>query len=118
METIGSDHARLEERSLALHELVARKLLADPAVLTTARQTLRRWQESQGSPSAALTEWERILSLRADQVAGFLVERSERATRLRQSSPFAGILTEDERLAIHESHATRLHHPSGQPAHL
>jgi len=38
-----------------------------------------------------------------DQVTAFLVERSERATRLRQSSPFAGILTEAERRAVFES---------------
>jgi hypothetical protein len=88
-----------------LHQLVAKKLHADPTLLAKARANVRRWQRSNGGPSAALVEWEQIRRGHADQVAAFLVERSERATRLRQSSPFAGILTDDERLAIYESHS-------------
>jgi hypothetical protein len=115
MEPIDSDHIRLDERSLALHRLVVQKLLADPVLLDKARANVRRWQQSHGSPSFALAEWERILSGTVDQVANFLVERSERATRLRQSSPFTGILTEAERLAIDESHSTRTYHPGSKP---
>ena len=115
MEPLHSDHDRLDERSLALHRLVARKVLAEPVLLDRARANLRRWRDNHGASSPALTEWERILNGHAGQVADFLVERSERAARLRQSSPFAGILTEDERLAIHESYSTRTYHPRGQP---
>jgi hypothetical protein len=102
VEPIYSDHARLDERSLALHRLVAKKVLADPTLLDRARANLRRWQASHGSHSFALAEWDQILTNPVDQVAAFLVERSERATRLRQSSPFTGILTEAERAAIYE----------------
>ena len=114
MEPIYSDHGRLDERSLALHRLVAEKVLADPALLDKARGNVRRWQESHDSPSLALVEWEQILTGTPDQVARFLAERSEKATRLRQSSPFTGILTEPERLAIYESHSTRTYHPGRQ----
>jgi hypothetical protein len=103
METFYSDHERLDERSLALHRLVAQKILADPALLDKAGENMRRWQEANGSLSPPLAEWEQILSSPVNQVVAFLVERSERATRLRQSSPFAGILTEDERRAVFES---------------
>jgi hypothetical protein len=112
---IHSNHKGLDERSLTLHQLVARKLLADPALLESARANVRRWQCRNGGPSPALAERERILDDGVEQVAEFLVERSERATRLRQSSPFAGILTDDERQAIYESYATRTYHPRGQP---
>ncbi len=111
MQSIYSDHSRLDERSLALHQRVAEKVLDDPALLERARGNVRRWQESNGSLSPALAEWEQILTGSADQVARFLVERSEKATRLRQSSPFTGILTEPERLAIYESHSARTYHP-------
>ena len=114
MEPIYSDHGRLDERSLALHRLVAEKVLANPALIDKARGNVRRWQESHGSPSLALAEWEQILTGTPDQVARFLAERSEKATRLRQSSPFTGILTEPERLAIYESHSTRAYHPGRQ----
>jgi len=111
MKPVESDHRRVDERSLAMHRLVARKLLADPALMDRARDNLRRWQESDGGPKPALAEWERILQGPADQVADFLAERSERAIRLRQSSPFAGVLTEAERRAIYESYSARTHHP-------
>jgi hypothetical protein len=104
MEPFHSDHSRLDERSLALHELVARKVQAAPALLDKARGNLRRWQDASGSPSLAFEEWEQILRSPVDQVTAFLVERSERATRLRESSPFCGILTEDERRAVFEAH--------------
>jgi len=98
-----SDHKRIDERSLAYHRLIAEKVLAEPALLDIARDNLRRWQENNG-PSIALAEWEQILTGTVEQVAAFLVERSERATRLRQSTPFAGILTEAERLAIFDEY--------------
>lgn len=115
MATVDSDHSRLDERSLALHTLVARKVLENPALLDTARENLRRWQATPGSPLPALAEWDQILSGSVDQIARFLTERSENATRLRQSSPFAGILTETERLAIYESHAAGTYHSRREP---
>lgn len=107
MKSVQSDHGRLDERSLALHRLVAQKVLAAPALLDKARENVRRWRDIEGSPSLALSEWESILGNPADHVARFMVESSERATRLRQSSPFCGILTEGERRAICESYSTR-----------
>ncbi|HSU07126.1 MAG TPA: hypothetical protein VLI93_16310 [Acetobacteraceae bacterium] len=114
MEPIYSDHTRVDERSLAMHRLVARKLRANPALLDEARDNLRRWQKMEGSPTLTLSEWENILGGSAAQVAEFLEERSERATRLRQSSPFAGILTEAERQAIYESYSTRTYYSRRQ----
>jgi hypothetical protein len=113
MQTVHSDHSRLDERSLAMHQLIAAKVQANPALLDKARDNLRRWQASEGSPKLALAEWEQILSGPVTQVTQFLTDPSERATRLRQSSPFAGILTEAERGAIYESYSTRTYHPGG-----
>lgn len=115
MTKVASDHTRLDERSLALHRLVAEKIVHDPALLDLARENVRRWQAASGSPSLALAEWEHILTRTAEEIAVLLVDPSENATRLRQSSPFAGILTEAERLAIYESYATRTRHPGSQP---
>ncbi len=111
MKPVESDHRRVDERSLAMHRLVARKLLADPAVLDRARDNLRRWQASDGSPMLAFAELERMLQRPVKRVAQFLAERSERATRLRPSSLVAGALTDAERRAIDESYSARTHHP-------
>jgi len=115
MEPVYSNHSRVDERSLAMHRLIAEKMLADPALLEKARGNVRRWQNTEGSPRLTLSEWENILDASVAQVAQFLVEHSERATRLRQSSPFTGILSETERRTIYESYSTRTYHPGGQP---
>ena len=91
------------------------KLRADPGLLERAKDNVRRWQATNGSPSPALTEWENILAGPLANVVALLTGHSERATRLRQSSPFAGILTEAERKAIYESYTTRTYHPGRQP---
>jgi hypothetical protein len=115
MEPIYSDHSRIDERSLAMHRVIAKKLRADPALLDKARETVRRWQKTEGSPTLALSEWENILSGPVTEVAEFLEDRSERATRLRQSSPFTGILTDAERRTIYEPYSTRTYHPRREP---
>jgi hypothetical protein len=115
METLQSDHRRLDERSLALHRLVAQKLQDAPTLLDKARDNLRRWQEANGRSSLVLAEWERIISGSVGQVVAVLVERSEKAARLRQSSPFCGILTEAERRTIYESYSARAYHSRGEP---
>lgn len=102
-----SDHDRIDKRSLALHTLVARKVLSNTALLEKARENLRSWPAAGGCPKSALAEWDQNLSGPIEQAARFLVDPSENATRLRQSSPFAGILTQSERMAIFESHAIR-----------
>lgn len=115
MKPFFSDHLRIDERSLAMHRLIARKVRANPALLEEARANLRRARATEGSPSLTLAEWGEILDGDPERVAEFLEDRSERATRLRQSSPFAGILTEEERTAIYESYSTRTYYSRRQP---
>ena len=112
---ISSDHARLDQRSLALHRLVAKKITADASLIEFARQNVKRWQAASDSASPALTEWEQILGKPLGEIVAFLTERSEHATRLRQSSPFAGILTEAERSSIYESYSTGTYNSGRQP---
>ena len=92
-----SDHRIHEIRSLALHALVARKLARDPSLLEVARGNLIRWRQSSPEPPAYLDEWERILSQPLPQILALITATDEEATRLRQSSPFAGVLTAEER---------------------
>jgi hypothetical protein len=93
---------RLDARSLALHCLVARKIVSDPALVEQARTNLLRWKERASAPVPSyFEEWERILLRRPEEVAGFLVSMTEEATRLRQSSPFATLLRSDERAKVY-----------------
>jgi hypothetical protein len=99
-----SDHSRLEVRSLAMHTLIARKIARAPGLLAVARRNLRRWGERWGEDAPAwLAEWQTILERPWNEVAAFITELSPRATRLRQSSPFAGVLTARERKRIYDA---------------
>jgi hypothetical protein len=101
---VYSSHRVLDARSLALHCLVARKIAADPSLLDVARRNLARWRRNaRGAAPKYLDEWDDILGLPWPRVAALLTEQSERAVRLRQSSPFAGVLTPAERRRIYEA---------------
>jgi len=98
-----SDHRFQDIRSLALHALVARKLQRDPRLLNFARRNVARWQKKRLSPSPALAEWQAILRRPLPEVLAFITDTSEQATRLRQSSPFAGVLAPEERKRVFDA---------------
>ena len=99
-----SDHERLEARSLALHSAIVRKIDRDPDLLRIPKRNLKRWRaRSVGPAPIYLDEWSRILRKLWAEIAEFLVSRSEDAIRLRQSSPFAGVLTTAERKRIYDA---------------
>lgn len=99
-------HAWIDGRSLALHEAVAAKIEAHPELLDVARANLARWISR--SPQGALGEWQRLLdALPLGELLALLREESETSARLRQSSPFAGLLTPEERRDILQRHDPR-----------
>jgi hypothetical protein len=93
-------HRKAELRSLAYHRAVARRL--DKDIVVDARLRLRRWQEEGRIHPRWADEWTRILVLPLPQIARRISSDSEHARALRQSSPFAGALTEHERRRILE----------------
>lgn len=99
-------HQWLDQRSLALHEAVAAKIEASPELLDVARANLARWLSA--NPTTALLEWQRALNeLPLPQLVALLRSEGETAARLRQSSPFAGLLTPEERRSILHRHDPR-----------
>ena len=87
----------LDRKSLELHRLAARKIEANPGLFIGVQETLIRFLAKAGVPSPYLMEWQSILDLGMDAALRVAVEDSERAQALRSSSPFAGVLDEDER---------------------
>lgn len=99
-------HQWIDRRSLALHEAVAAKLAERPELLDVARDNVERWLRDR--PVPALMEWRDLLQHEPlSAILDVLRSRSEAATRLRQSSPFAGVLTSEERDAILRRHEPR-----------
>ncbi|HZC35255.1 MAG TPA: hypothetical protein VE242_06560 [Chthoniobacterales bacterium] len=101
-------HRRLDERSLALHREIARRIRRDPDLLTTVRDRLTKDIHSgQFSASAtdAIQAWLDLLNASSlEEILELLVDQRENARRLRQSTPFAGILTQEERRRILDKH--------------
>ena len=62
---------------------------------------IRRRHEPDDMP-LYVEEWKQILTLPWEQIAALLIAVTEEAIRLRHCSPFAGILTQKERLKIIE----------------
>ena len=99
-------HSWVDERSHALHDAVASKLECDPALIDVARNNLTRWLGV--TPAPAWLEWRQLLETTPlAELTTLLRSRDERANRLRQSSPFAGLLTPQERRAIFDRYASR-----------
>jgi hypothetical protein len=95
-------HRIIEARSLAMHCLAAQKIMLDPALLDRVRRTLGAWRARYGKDAPrALDEWAAILRRPWPQIAAFITDPGERATRLRRSTPFAGVLGVRERKRIY-----------------
>ena len=97
-------HRIIEARSLAMHCLIARKIEADRRLLGAARRNLEKWiaRYGDGVPRA-LGEWREILDRPWPEIAAVITGTDESAVRLRQSSPFAGVLTPAERRRVYEA---------------
>ncbi|HRK29827.1 MAG TPA: hypothetical protein PLD59_02015 [Tepidisphaeraceae bacterium] len=91
-------HEMIDQRSLAFGRVIAAKLCENPGLISLAMNNIARWQ-STASPGvvATLEEWREILRGPQDCVIEVLTRGDERAVRLRQSNPFAGALTNQER---------------------
>jgi hypothetical protein len=93
-------HGVHELRSLAMHRIVRRKLEQSPGdVVRYGLENLQRWRR-QGVECEDFDVWENLLTNGLDRLQTLLEDDSAEAVRLRQSSPFVGLVPEPERLAI------------------
>lgn len=97
----GRTHKPAELHSLAYHRLVAERL--DDVMVERARRRLRRWIESERIHPTWADAWNRVLSLPLPRIAKAISTDTVRARELRQSSPFAGLLTEHERRRLRQA---------------
>jgi hypothetical protein len=96
-------HESIDKRSMALSDAVVRKIDADPdhKGIIRARSNCVRWLEM-GSNCGAIHEWIHILDLPWSEIRKVLLDTSEYSCRLRQSNPFSGILSNQERWTIYK----------------
>jgi len=102
----------LDARTLTMHRRIVDKIRAEPALFAIVRDNLERWR-GQVTPGTQiyLDAWQALVDQGIDACLGMALERSERGYAMRQSSPFAGVLTNKERWEVlrqfNQSHETR-----------
>ncbi len=90
-------HQLHETRSLRMHLMVAERYRETPAdVIHFGLENLKRWQHA-GVDCDDFRIWEGILRSDPRRLAEILCGSGEEAVRLRQSSPFAGLIPEESR---------------------
>lgn len=97
---------REDRRSLALHRVIAQRLIDEPdEVLAQAQRNLAVMWERHPQARASLGEWRALLSGSLDDIVTTLCDPSLRARELRAVTPFAGVLTAEERANVYRSFA-------------
>ena len=92
-------HETLDQIKPAQHKLIAKKLQENPeAILALARRNLRRYIGRRPAPATSLwREWRTILEQNSiNRIVAVMTSKTQKATELRQASPFAGALTQEE----------------------
>jgi hypothetical protein len=93
-------HQLHEMRSLMMHRIVAKRFHDDPAaIIKFGLNNLERWR-NKGVDCDDYRIWEEILRFTPQRLTEVLSSSNEEAIRLRQSSPFAGLIPEDSRQKI------------------
>lgn len=92
-------HELQDAVSLELARRVAARLRASPGLLEVARANLARWTRRNADAPLLVRcyeEWQSILRSPVDDVCDLLLAKTDEAQRLRQNSPFVGILAPAE----------------------
>jgi hypothetical protein len=94
---------RANERSALLHREIAKKLRIYNELWDIPKRNLAKWKKNRGTESPAINEWEKIFNIKSEEeILSILEGDNEESARLRSSSPFTGILNENERREIFE----------------
>jgi hypothetical protein len=91
-------HRTAELRSLAYHRAVSRRL--NEEIVRDARDRLARWCAQAKIDPRYARQWQLILAETPAEIARLIGRDTARMRDLRQSSPFAGTLSEPERRRV------------------
>jgi hypothetical protein len=95
-------HRDADARALAFGSAIADRLRTNPSLIPHARDYIaNRLPNASAGERRELQEWDRILrTMSVAKLRRLLTDTGERATRLRQTLPFVGVLTEEERMRL------------------
>src|SRR6266516_4865466 len=91
-------HAKIDEENRERDRRIAELIRRRPEVIKLAQRNLQNWAARWGELTDAWEEWALLLRmLTPSQLADFLESTTPKANRLRQSSPFFGMLKESDK---------------------
>ncbi len=94
-------HRIHELRSRIFHSIIAEKARRDPRIIEAARARVASWDHDSGPTHPHwIAAWKHLLGQHNDAIIDALSRDDEEMRDLRQSTPFAGALTEEERLGV------------------
>lgn len=99
--SLQAGHETAARRSLAYHQAIAERL--DGRVVADARERLERLLAEGHLHRHYAARWRETLDLPLDRIAEAITADTQDARDLRQNSPFAGVLNEQERRRIIET---------------
>lgn len=108
---------RADLRSLVLHQQIAKRLQEDPTLWKIPQHNIERWLLS-GTVCQDLLLWKQLFQSKTkEQILTIITSESEESTRLRSTSPFAGVLDQATRSAIfrHFLHQEHTHQNAALP---
>lgn len=98
----GGRHRLADMKSRALHEAIAMKLLQNPKLAERALANLQVLRRKNPSGHPYHEAWENLLRGDRIRLLQTLTAPTEHAQAMRQESPFAGVLHQDERRRVLE----------------
>lgn len=90
----------IDKQVLAIHKAMAKKVLAQPELIEIVKTTLEKKREEGRMGYGAYLTWFSLLDIALDDPKAFytgVTDYDKRMRRLRRSTPFVNILTEEER---------------------
>lgn len=92
---------REDRRSLAYHQSIAKILRQSPStVIQRARRTLAHQRKDHPHAAKLLDQWQAWLDLPIDELIARMLDAGMMGRDMRQVTPFAGVLTPQERVRI------------------
>ena len=93
---------REDRRSLVLHRAIADRLIKDPhEVLEHAQRNLSLMTGRHPHAHSLFNEWRNILSRPVDEIVEAVLDPGLHGRDLRKVTPFAGVLSADERAKVY-----------------
>jgi hypothetical protein len=105
-------HESHDAVGLVIAQRIARDLGTHPEWIELAKSNLDRWSSRNRNALSLLScyqEWRELLQRPAGEIASILLAQTDQGQRLRQNSPFAGVLSPSEiwriKRQVHEATA-------------